>query len=153
MTREDDIPTVIKHYSIDEVWRRKPAFFWKLLTLLGIAALILALPFVLVLLPLLSLWDRLRGYDGGWTLDEVERYLRSIVNTEDDQQLSSLMDDLDCVFLYKHLDDPFLESIRLRCQENIDRSGWGGPGGFVDRDGLRLILEDVQVYQRKQQTS
>ncbi|MAN62028.1 MAG: hypothetical protein CMI60_08770 [Parvibaculum sp.] len=153
MTAEDDVPIKIKHSDTGAIWHRRPAFFWKPVALIGAAAFFLALPFIMILIILLNFWGWVRGDHGGWSVDDVEQYLRSIINTNDDTQLSCLMDDLECVFLYRPLDDPFLESIRLRCQENVDRSGWGGPGGFVDREGLRLILEDVQSFQQEQQTS
>ena len=153
MTSENEVPIKIRHYSVDEMWHRRPAIFWKPLTLLTFAALILALPFILVLMVLLNFWGWLTGYSDEWSLDEVEKYLRSVNNTKDETQLSSLMDDVDCLFLYTTQSDPFLESVRVRWLKSTEDSGWGGPDGFVDREDLRLILEDVQSYQREQQVS
>ena len=150
MTPEDDVPIKINYTNGGANWYRSPAIFWKPVTLFGAAAFFLALPFIMVLIILQNFWGWLRGDRGGWSLDDVEQYLRSIVNTNDDTQLSCLMDDLECLFLYKPLADPFLDSIRLRCQKNIEDSDWGGLCGFVDRNGLRLILEDVQARQHEQ---
>lgn len=150
MTEEDDVPIKMKHYSADGVWHRRPAVFWKPVTLLGIAAIIFAIPFLIILILLMNLWGWLRGWNNDWDVDDVEEYLRSIINTTDLTRVSCLIDDLECLYLYKPLTDPFLDGIRLRCQKNVEDSGWGGPGGFVDREGLRLILDDVQAYQREQ---
>jgi len=90
------------------MWHRRPAIFWKPLTLLTFAALILALPFILVLMVLLNFWGWLTGYSDEWSLDEVEKYLRSVINTKGERQLSSLMDYVDCLFLYTTQSDPFL---------------------------------------------
>tara|TARA_E500000305_G_C3898450_1_gene177553 strand:- start:119 stop:580 length:462 start_codon:yes stop_codon:yes gene_type:complete len=152
MSSENDIPIKIKHYSVDAIWNHSPAFFWKPLTVLCFAAIILAIPFIILLILLMIFWGWLTGYNGGWGLDEVDQYLRSIINTKDETQLNCLMDDVDCLFLYNKQPDPFLERVRVRWLESTEKSGWGGPGGFIDMDDLRLILEDVQAYRRTKQT-
>ncbi|MEQ9144282.1 MAG: hypothetical protein RLO08_07990 [Parvibaculaceae bacterium] len=145
-----NVPIKIRHADWTKDWHRHPGWFWVPFCIARLVFfLVVLLPAMLLFLVLPRyIWDRMRGVDRHWSIDIAEKYLRSIVNTDDDIQLYCLMDDFVCVFLYRQHPDPFLEKVRRRCVKNLETSGWDGPDGCVDRDGLRAILTDVQARQK-----